>query len=49
MADHVEIGDLNVDATKRDVFRSIQTRFDDAEDDVAREALLRGLPVPELH
>ena len=50
VADHLQVAGLEETAAKRDVLRSIQDMFDGAAgDDVARDALLRGLPVPEQY
>ena len=49
MAEHLQIENMEPDATKRDVLRNIQNTFDAAANDGAREALFRGLPVPEPH
>ena len=49
VAEHMQIENLQADATKRDLLRSIQDTFDAAADDAARNVLLHGLPVPEPH
>ena len=47
VAEHLEIGDLGVELTKREVLRRIQDVFDAAEDEAAKDLLLRGLPIPD--
>ena len=43
----MQIEDIPETETKREVLRRIQDVFDTAADDETRNALLRGLPIPE--
>ena len=49
VATHLEIPDMDDAENTRPVLRSVQDQFDNAADAEARNALLRGLPIPEPH
>ena len=49
VATHLAIADMDAAENTRVVLRSVQDQFDNEADAEARNALLRGLPIPEPH
>ena len=49
VATHLQIEGMDDIDNARTVLRSVEDQFDAAADDEARDVLLRGLPIPNVH